>query len=111
MEDVEILFSIIGERPQRQHILARIPPTNWERRCRIIWPACVGYPERILGEGLSEEVAASVKGALAVLEGLGAKLKPISLPHSAYSIDTYLTLVTAEASSNLKPAATTACVT
>lgn len=102
VEDVEILFSIIAgydpkdstSWPDSAYQLGEAVPDN-------LAGLRVGIPKEFFGEGLSAEVAASVKGALAVLEGLGAKLKPISLPHSAYSIDTYLTLVTAEASSNL----------
>jgi len=42
-----------------------------------------------------------VRGALATLEGLGAELVEISLPHTDYAVAAYYIIATAEASSNL----------
>jgi aspartyl-tRNA(Asn)/glutamyl-tRNA(Gln) amidotransferase subunit A len=46
-------------------------------------------------------VAAAVNKALATLEGLGAELVEVSLPHSEYAVAAYYVIATAEASSNL----------
>ena len=61
----------------------------------------VGVPEEFFSSGLNEEVEKAVKRALQNLADQGAVLQPISLPTNEYAIDTYLTLVTAEASSCL----------
>ncbi len=61
----------------------------------------IGIPDEYFGEGLDEEVESSVRNAIGVLEGLGAKTVPISLPHTGYAVATYYILATSEASSNL----------
>ncbi|KMJ57299.1 glutamyl-tRNA amidotransferase [Bacillus sp. LL01] len=61
----------------------------------------IGVPKEYLAEGVSEEVRQSVKDALKVLEGLGAKWEEVSLPHSQYALATYYLLSSSEASANL----------
>lgn len=61
----------------------------------------IGVPEEYFAEGLDDDVAARVREALAVLEGEGAILKPISLPNQGLCIPAYYVIAPAEASSNL----------
>jgi aspartyl-tRNA(Asn)/glutamyl-tRNA(Gln) amidotransferase subunit A len=61
----------------------------------------VGVPREYFGEGLDEEVRASVEAAVEQIHQLGCEVVPISLPHTKYAIPTYYVLATAEASSNL----------
>jgi aspartyl-tRNA(Asn)/glutamyl-tRNA(Gln) amidotransferase subunit A len=61
----------------------------------------IGLAREHFDEGLDPEVERSVREALRVYEGLGAKIEEISLPHSKYAIATYYLVATAEASSNL----------
>jgi aspartyl-tRNA(Asn)/glutamyl-tRNA(Gln) amidotransferase subunit A len=61
----------------------------------------IGVPKEFFGEGLDAEVEAAVRGALAQYEKLGAKLVPVSLPHSPYALAAYYIVAPAEASSNL----------
>jgi aspartyl-tRNA(Asn)/glutamyl-tRNA(Gln) amidotransferase subunit A len=61
----------------------------------------IGVPHHLLREGVDPEVLAAFEASLAVLEGLGASLHAIELPHSRYAIPTYYLVATAEASSNL----------
>jgi aspartyl-tRNA(Asn)/glutamyl-tRNA(Gln) amidotransferase subunit A len=61
----------------------------------------VGVPREHFGAGLAEDVARSVRSALAELERLGARLVDISLPNSALSVPAYYVIAPAEASSNL----------
>ena len=97
---MEILFSLIADTTAATVRLCRCSISLFGQRP---WPAGLrlGVPEEFFGNGLCPEVAASVRRAITLMESLGAQVQPISLPHSAYAIDTYLTLVTAEASSNL----------
>ena len=102
VEDVEILFSLIAGYDGRDS--TSLPDAAYH--CSASGPDTLaglrlGVPEEFFGNGLCPEVAASVRRAITLMESLGAQVQPISLPHSAYAIDTYLTLVTAEASSNL----------
>jgi len=61
----------------------------------------LGVPKEFFIEGLDSEVEAAVKQAMAVLEGLGAELVPVSLPHTDYALAAYYIIAPAEASSNL----------
>ncbi len=61
----------------------------------------IGVPQEYFAEGLDDGVAARVNEALAVLEGEGAILKPISLPNQGLCIPAYYIIAPAEASSNL----------
>ena len=61
----------------------------------------VGMPKEYFIEGMDPEVDRAVKEAVKTLEGLGAKIVEISLPHTDYAIATYYILATSEASSNL----------
>src|SRR4051812_11426333 len=61
----------------------------------------VGVPREYFGEGLDDEVRASVEAAVERIHQLGCEIVPISLPHTKYAIPTYYVLATAEASSNL----------
>jgi len=61
----------------------------------------VGVPEEYFVGGMEAAVEAAVRAALTQLEGLGATLVPLSLPHTKYAVATYYILATAEASSNL----------
>ena len=61
----------------------------------------VGVPDEYFGRGLDPEIEAAVRAALDDLARAGAKLVPVSLPHTKYAIGTYYLICTAEASSNL----------
>lgn len=61
----------------------------------------IGVPEEYFGEGLNPATEQAVNDALAELEKQGAKLKPISLPHSHLSVPAYYVIAPAEASANL----------
>ncbi|ALC92495.1 glutamyl-tRNA amidotransferase [Bacillus sp. FJAT-18017] len=61
----------------------------------------IGIPKEYLGEGVQEEVKNSIKAALNVLEGQGAIIEEVSLPHSKYALAAYYILSSSEASANL----------
>ena len=61
----------------------------------------VGVPKEFFGEGVSADVLAANRAALAQLESLGATLVDISLPRTELSIPVYYIIAPAEASSNL----------
>jgi len=61
----------------------------------------VGVPKEFFGEGVSADVLAATRAALAQLESLGATLVDISLPRTELSIPVYYIIAPAEASSNL----------
>jgi aspartyl-tRNA(Asn)/glutamyl-tRNA(Gln) amidotransferase subunit A len=61
----------------------------------------VGLPKEYFGKGIDPEIESSVRGAVGVLEKLGAKVVEVSLPHTEYGIAAYYIVAPAEASSNL----------
>jgi len=61
----------------------------------------IGVIKELLGEGISEEVKASIKEAIKKYEELGAKIIEVSLPSFEYAVSTYYLIAPAEASSNL----------
>jgi aspartyl-tRNA(Asn)/glutamyl-tRNA(Gln) amidotransferase subunit A len=61
----------------------------------------VGLVRELVGEGVDPEVRAAVLAAVEVLEGLGAHVEEVDLPHSRVALSTYYVVATAEASSNL----------
>ncbi len=61
----------------------------------------IGVPKEYFIEGMQKGVEEAVRAALAVMEGLGAAIHEVSLPHTDYSLPTYYLLAPAEASANL----------
>jgi len=61
----------------------------------------IGLPREYFAQGLDPEVEAAVRGAVGLLEGLGAELVEVGLPMTEYGVATYYIIAPAEASSNL----------
>jgi len=61
----------------------------------------IGLPKEFFSEGLDEDVASQVMAAVKEFEAMGATVKEVSLPNSAYAIPTYYIVAPCECSSNL----------
>ena len=61
----------------------------------------IGIPKEYFVEGLDSEVGSSLRAAIKQIEGLGAEVVEVSLPHTQYAIPVYYLILFAEASSNL----------
>jgi aspartyl-tRNA(Asn)/glutamyl-tRNA(Gln) amidotransferase subunit A len=61
----------------------------------------IGLPKEYFGDGLADDVRASIDAALKTCESLGATLVSVSLPKTELSIPVYYVIAPAEASSNL----------
>lgn len=61
----------------------------------------IGLPQEYFTEGLDPAVKDRILKAVKVLEGNGAIIQDISLPHTKYAVSAYYLIATAEASSNL----------
>jgi aspartyl-tRNA(Asn)/glutamyl-tRNA(Gln) amidotransferase subunit A len=61
----------------------------------------VGVPEEYFISGIQPEVETCIRQAIEVLHGLGAEIKPVSLPHTAEALPVYYLIAPAEASANL----------
>ncbi len=96
------LLEVIAGRDRRDSTSSSEPVGSYEAACdRDPKGLVVGVPEEYFGAGLDPEVEASVRAALAALEGAGVTLRPISLPHTRHGVATYYVIATAEASANL----------
>lgn len=61
----------------------------------------IGIPKEYFGDGVSRDVENAVMNAIATLQGMGAQVSEVSLPHSEYGLPTYYIIATSEASANL----------
>jgi aspartyl-tRNA(Asn)/glutamyl-tRNA(Gln) amidotransferase subunit A len=61
----------------------------------------LGVPREYMGEGLESGVRESVDRAIKILEGMGARIDEVSLPHTEYALPAYYIIAPAEVSSNL----------
>jgi aspartyl-tRNA(Asn)/glutamyl-tRNA(Gln) amidotransferase subunit A len=61
----------------------------------------IGMPSEYFQAGMDPAVEAAVRGGIETLVAQGAKVVPVSLPHTSYAVPTYYLVCTAEASSNL----------
>jgi aspartyl-tRNA(Asn)/glutamyl-tRNA(Gln) amidotransferase subunit A len=61
----------------------------------------IGLPKEYFTDDLSAEMRESVMAAVGILEGQGAKIVEVSLPHTRYAVAVYYIICTAEASANL----------
>ncbi|MEX1073087.1 MAG: Asp-tRNA(Asn)/Glu-tRNA(Gln) amidotransferase subunit GatA [Chloroflexota bacterium] len=61
----------------------------------------LGVPREYFVAGMEPGVEAAVRGAIGVLEGLGAEIVEVSLPSTDHGLATYYIITPAEASANL----------
>jgi aspartyl-tRNA(Asn)/glutamyl-tRNA(Gln) amidotransferase subunit A len=61
----------------------------------------IGVPDEYFISGIQPEVEDVVRQAIALLESMGAEIKPVSLPHTEYALPVYYLIAPAEASANL----------
>jgi aspartyl-tRNA(Asn)/glutamyl-tRNA(Gln) amidotransferase subunit A len=61
----------------------------------------VGLPAEFFAEGLNADVRKAVDSAVEALKKAGAKIVPVALPHSKYSLAVYYVVAVSEASANL----------
>ena len=102
VKDAAILLRVIAGRDPMDSTSADIPVPDYEQEIgKPVKGMKLGVPAEYFGEGLDEEVRASVEAAIQLLADAGAEIVPISLPHTAYAIPTYYVTATAEASANL----------
>jgi len=96
-----LLEAIAGHDPRDSTCVNTPVPAYTSGLEQPLKPLTIGIAHEFWGKGLDAEVEQSVRAALKVYENLGATIKEISLPHSAYAIAVYYLVATAEASSNL----------
>jgi aspartyl-tRNA(Asn)/glutamyl-tRNA(Gln) amidotransferase subunit A len=77
------------------------PPMEVPRPLGDLKGLRIGLPKEYLPADLDPGVAAGLERAKRSLRELGAELREVSLPHSAYAVPTYYIVAPAEAAANL----------
>lgn len=102
VQDSALLLNIIAGHDQKDSTSADIAVPDFTKSLiRDLKGVNVGIPREYFIEGMDPEVEKAVRDAVRTLEGLGAKVVEVSLPHTDYAVATYYILATSEASSNL----------
>ena len=110
-EDCALLLSAMSGFDARDATSAQRPPQDFHAQMlrpregasavKPLQGLRIGLPREFFPAGLSADVNAAVRNALAELEKLGATLVDVSLPRTELSIPVYYIIAPAEASSNL----------
>jgi aspartyl-tRNA(Asn)/glutamyl-tRNA(Gln) amidotransferase subunit A len=102
VEDVAMLLEVIAGHDPCDATSIPSPVGRYRQACAAgLAGMRVGVPEEYFQAGMDPEVEAAVRGAIDEIARAGAKLVPVSLPHTQYAVATYYLVCTAEASSNL----------
>jgi aspartyl-tRNA(Asn)/glutamyl-tRNA(Gln) amidotransferase subunit A len=102
VEDAAALLEVIAGHDPMDSTSIPQPAGRYREACQAgLAGMRIGVPKEYFQSGMDPEVEAAVKAALDELGRAGAKLVPVSLPHTQYAIATYYLICTAEASSNL----------
>ena len=102
VKDAANVLNIIAGRDTKDATTADVPVPDYAAELTgNARGARIGVPRALFGEGLDEDVRASVEAAIDAYRDLGAEIVDIELPHASYSIAVYYIIATAEASSNL----------
>ena len=100
--DTAILLNVIAGHDPKDSTSADIAVPDFTKALKKdVKGMKVGIPKEYFIEGMDPEVEKAVRDAVKTLEGLGAKVMEVSLPHTGYAVATYYILATSEASSNL----------
>jgi aspartyl-tRNA(Asn)/glutamyl-tRNA(Gln) amidotransferase subunit A len=100
--DSALLMNVISGHDERDSTSANVPAPDFTKALKKDGKGMkIGLPKEYFIEGMDPEVEKAVKDAVKTLEGLGAKVVEVSLPHTDYAVATYYILATSEASSNL----------
>jgi aspartyl-tRNA(Asn)/glutamyl-tRNA(Gln) amidotransferase subunit A len=100
--DTALLYNAICGLDERDSTSrAEAKPMSLEDLERGVRGLKVGIPRDLVADGVDPEVLASLDRVAKTLEGEGASILDVALPHARYSIATYYLIAPAEASSNL----------
>jgi aspartyl-tRNA(Asn)/glutamyl-tRNA(Gln) amidotransferase subunit A len=102
VEDAALVLEVIAGADRADATSSREPvPSLTSALTGDVKGLRVGVPRTFVSEGVDADVKAAFEASLAVLEGAGARLVDVELPHASYGVPAYYLVCTAEASSNL----------
>lgn len=102
VQDAASVLQVMAGRDQWDSTSAPVPVPNYhEAFTGSITGLRIGLPKEYFAEGLDPHIRALIDEQVAYLQGEGAIIKDVSMPHTEYGIATYYIITMAEASSNL----------
>jgi aspartyl-tRNA(Asn)/glutamyl-tRNA(Gln) amidotransferase subunit A len=102
VRDAALLLNVIGGKDARDSTSADVPLADFTQALTgSVQGVRIGIPREYFIAGIDPEVERAVRDAVKLLEGLGATIADVSLPHTEYGIAVYYILAASEASSNL----------
>jgi aspartyl-tRNA(Asn)/glutamyl-tRNA(Gln) amidotransferase subunit A len=102
VEDTALLLDSICSYDKNDSTSANLPKPNFHSTLKPeLKKLKIGLPKEYFVEGIDERIKEKILAAVKLLEGNGAEVHEIFLPHTKYAISTYYLIATAEASSNL----------
>lgn len=102
VEDAALLMEIISGHDPMDNTSAQRPVPAYQKSLgQDVRGLRLGVPKEYFIKGIDPEIEASVQQAIKHLQGQGAEIVEISLPHTEYAVAVYYIIATAEASANL----------
>jgi len=100
--DCAILMNVISGYDPSDSTSANVPVPDFMKVLgQSVKGMKIGIPREYFIDGMDKEVSAAIQNAIKILQGQGAEMVDINLPHTEYAVAAYYILATAEASSNL----------
>ena len=96
-----VLNAIAGHDPRDATSVAREPIDYTKNLGQDIKGLRLGVPEEYFVDGMEPGTRTAIEKAVAVLEGLGASVRPVSLPTTRYALACYYIIAPSECSANL----------
>ncbi len=101
-QDAALVFAHMAGHDPRDATSARQPVPDWRLPSDPDLSGLrIGMPREYFIPGIQPEVRQAIEKALETLQGLGAEVRPVSLPHTEYALPVYYLIAPAEASANL----------
>ena len=102
VRDNAVLLTAIAVHDEMDSTSANVENKDYEKALvNDVKGLKIGVPKEYFGEGINEEVRASLEKAIEKYKELGAEVEECSLPVTEYALPTYYIIACAEASSNL----------
>ena len=107
--DAAALLHAVAGRDERDSTSAPVPvpdellrlPANDDKAASRLRGKRLGLPKEYFVAGMEPDVEKRIHEAVVALEGAGATVEEVSLPHTDYGLATYYIVAPAEASANL----------
>lgn len=101
-EDMALALNVICGHDPLDSTSASLALPDLSAACRAdVAGLRIGLPKEYFTDALGAEMREKVEEAVRALEGQGAEIVEVSLPHTGYAVATYYIICTAEASANL----------